>query len=257
MINKNIKIQLSFIKKNNLNEELDEIIKTYKYIPAIKNDKYNITQIHIKQFNIYLVAFNEKKFTYQQIQELCKTHKIEWKNQTFTSFVYQLKKNFFESKNIRHTFTKDERTLLFEEQNTCEICNKKLTMKGFHIDHIVPLACNGTNDKINLQILCQPCHFEKTRTEQENGYIKVSDTMSNFNITTKEIINSSLNSSFAFIQRMELNNNKFALNKVFHIDINRCRKNILYYSNYDYPLFSVMDEVVEYNGIKKTGLYYI
>jgi len=75
--------------KNNLNEELDEIIKTYKYIPAIKNDKYNITQIHIKQFNIYLVAFDEKKFTYQQIQELCKTHKIEWKNQTLTSFVYK------------------------------------------------------------------------------------------------------------------------------------------------------------------------
>ena len=81
--------------------------------------------------------------------------------------------------------------------------------------------------------------------------------MSNFNITTKEIINSSLNSSFAFIQRMELNNNKFALNKVYHIDINRCRKNILYYSKYDYPLFSVMDEPIEYNGIKKTGLYYI
>ena len=59
--------------------------------------------------------------------------------------------------------------------------------------------------------------------------------MSNFNITTKEIINSSLNSSFAFIQRMELNNNKFALNKVYHIDLNKCRKNILYYSNYDYP----------------------
>jgi len=46
--------------KNNLNEELDEIIKTYKYIPAIKNDKYNITQIHIKQYNIYLVEFDGK-----------------------------------------------------------------------------------------------------------------------------------------------------------------------------------------------------
>ena len=114
----------------------------------------------------------------------------------------------------------------------------------------MPLACGGTNDKINLQILCQPCHFEKTRTEQQEGYIKVSDTMSNFNITTKEIINSSLNSSFAFIQRMPLNDNKFPLNKIYHIDINRCRKNILYYSNYDYHLFSVMDEVVEYNGIK-------
>ena len=95
-------------------------------------------------------------------------------------------------------------------------------MKGFHIDHIVPLACGGTNEKINLQILCQPCHFEKTKNEQENGYVKVSDTMSNFNITTKEIINSSLKSSFAFIERMKPNNNnKQPLNKVFHIDINK------------------------------------
>ncbi len=80
-----------------------------------------------------------------------------------------MKRKFFESKSIRHTFTKDERTLLYEEQNTCEICNKKLNLKSFHIDHIVPLACGGTNEKNNLQILCQPCHFEKTRTEQENG----------------------------------------------------------------------------------------
>ncbi len=65
------------------------------------------------------------------------------------------------------------------------------------------LACGGTNDKINLQILCQPSHFEKTRTEQQEGHIKVSDTMSDFNITIKEIITSSLNSFFAFIQRMK------------------------------------------------------
>ncbi len=49
-----------------------------------------------------------------------------------------IKKKFFESKSIRHTFTKDERKILYEEQNTCEICNKKLNLKGFHIDHIVP-----------------------------------------------------------------------------------------------------------------------
>ena len=28
----------------------------------------------------------------------------------------------------------------------------------------------------------------------------------------------------------------------FHIDINKCRKNILYYSKYDYPVFTVMDK---------------
>ena len=28
--------------------------------------------------------------------------------------------------------------------------------------------------------------------------------------------------------------------KIFNIDINKCRKNILYYSNYDYPSYTVM-----------------
>ena len=101
-----------------------------------------------------------------------KKHKVEWKNQTFTSFVYQLKKQFYESKNIRHTFTKEERTSFFNDQSNCESCKKKLTMKGFHIDHIVPLACGGTNEKINLQILCQPCHFEKQRMNKKMVMLK-------------------------------------------------------------------------------------
>ena len=31
--------------------------------------------------------------------------------------------------------------------------------------------------------------------------------------------------------------------KIFNIDINKCRKNVLYYSNYDYPSYTVMDKV--------------
>ena len=31
--------------------------------------------------------------------------------------------------------------------------------------------------------------------------------------------------------------------KLFSIDINKCRKNILYYSKYNYPVFTVMDEI--------------
>ena len=254
---KNYKNCTIIYAKNNLNEELDDIILTYNRIPKIKNDNYNVTQIHMKQFNINLVAFKDDNFTFQQIKELCEKYKIEWKCQTFGTFIHQLKKQFFDAKHISHKFTQDERKAMYEEQSSCESCNKKLSLKGFHIEHIVPLACGGTNDKENLQILCPPCHFEKTRNEQENGYVKVSETMSNFNITTKEIINSSLTSSYAFIQKLPFEDKKQPLNKVFHIDINKCRKNILYYSKYNYPLFTVMDEPVIYNGKKETGLYYV
>lgn len=33
------------------------------------------------------------------------------------------------------------------------------------LDHVVPLWAGGTSDRENLQVLCQPCHRDKTRLE--------------------------------------------------------------------------------------------
>ena len=48
-------------------------------------------------------------------------------------------------------------------------------------------------------------------------------------------------------------------NKLFAIDINKCRKNILYYNIYNYPVFTVMDEINVYDKNKKCkcGWFYI
>jgi 5-methylcytosine-specific restriction protein A len=75
--------------------------------------------------------------------------------------------------------------------------------KAFDIDHIIPLAEGGTNEQNNLQVLCKKCHFEKTQTEHEQGYIKLSLTESSFNTTVKNIFNSDLNSKHAFIERLK------------------------------------------------------
>ena len=63
-----------------------------------------------------------------------------------------------------------------------------MTIYNFHIDHIKPLSIGGNNDISNLQILCKGCHNSKTRSEQEQGYFKMSDTESSFNTITKENI---------------------------------------------------------------------
>ena len=55
------------------------------------------------------------------------------------------------------------------------------------------MAEGGTNDAENLQVLCKPCHFDKTKIEHEQGYIRLSQTESSFNSTVKEIFNSTLN----------------------------------------------------------------
>ena len=45
----------------------------------------------------------------------------------------------------------------------------------------------------------------------------------------------------------------------YHIDINKCRKKILYYGQYDYPVFTVMDksEIYDKNIHNGPGIYFI
>ena len=245
--------------KTNLNDELDDIIKRYNYIPSIKNHKYSVTQI---KFNfqdkdiILVIDPNDRvNLTYKDVQKLCADNQIEFTNQSFGALVVQLKDKFYSSKSIRHIFTKEERKAILDETPLCVLCEKR---KGSQIDHIQPLALGGTNETENLQVLCKECHFEKTRAEQEDGYVKESDTESSFNTISKEIFNSKLNNRWAFIETLkdslpESYNNS----TLYSLDINKCRKNALYYSKYDYPLFTVMDEPIPYAGKKLTGLYFV
>jgi len=46
-----------------------------------------------------------------------------------------------------------------------------LTKGKFHLDHIVALANGGDNGIKNFQVLCIPCHLQKTENEKEQGYV--------------------------------------------------------------------------------------
>ncbi len=65
------------------------------------------------------------------------------------------------------------------------------------------MSRKGTNDIENLQILYKPCHFEKTRREQDDQYIKYSETESSVNLTTKKIFNSDLIHRYAFVEKLK------------------------------------------------------
>jgi 5-methylcytosine-specific restriction endonuclease McrA len=47
------------------------------------------------------------------------------------------------------------------QKNKCGYCRADLTKVSFHIDHITPVSKGGSNERKNLQILCQPCNSRK------------------------------------------------------------------------------------------------
>ncbi len=98
----------------------------------------------------------------------------------------------------------------------------------------------------------------KTSGEHESGkYIKINDSESSYNSQVQEIMDSPLSHTQTFVEKAyfkELEEDKI----IYSIDINKCRKNILYYGEYDYGVFTVFDKVDEFKGTKiRPGLYYI
>ena len=46
-----------------------------------------------------------------------------------------------------------------------ERCSVNLRQKRHHYDHIIACGFKGANDLSNCQVLCIPCHAEKTRKD--------------------------------------------------------------------------------------------
>jgi heat shock protein HspQ len=193
-------------------------------------------------------------YSWRDVRELCKGLEIVFKNQTFVSVIKEYRKRFF-NKNDRVVFDKamiDK--VKAKSNNVCRLCSSDGDLE---IDHIKPLCKGGSNHISNLQALCKGCHREKTQREQETGsFIKEEETMSSFNCQTKEIINSLYAKSHAFVETLREPDDKYYY-KMYKLDINKCRRNCLYHSKYEFPVFSVMDEVEEFHGKLKPGLFFV
>jgi hypothetical protein len=129
-----------------------------------------------------------------------------------------------------------------------------------NIDHIQPLASGGNNNYDNLQILCKPCHYVKTKQETDNHeYFKISETHSSFNENVRNIVNSELSKVHAFVESLQLDKPSGFNSTVYTLDINRCRKNCVLNNQHRYPVFTCMDQVSKFEPTMKikSGMYYI
>lgn len=57
------------------------------------------------------------------------------------------------------------RRVVSEQWALCDVCSDPLEVGTAEIDHIVPVACGGSDARENLHALCPNCHARKTRTE--------------------------------------------------------------------------------------------
>ena len=55
----------------------------------------------------------------------------------------------------------DLKAILSAQGHRCAYCRADLRRKKKHLDHIMPLALGGSNDRTNLQYLCAHCNLSK------------------------------------------------------------------------------------------------
>ena len=206
--------------------------------------KNNVVLMNDPNAELYFNGLDGKKINYKTVIELCKLFNIPFNNQSYPAVVRKVAFDCFEKKIKRKQRTLEEKLKIVENQNKkCSICNCDLD-KSFHIDHIIPLAANGTDEDENLQALCIPCHFDKTKNEFDSGaFVPIPKYSSTFNNEVRKITESDLFKRYAFIERVKkVQKNK----KLFYIDINKTRRNILKFlkqSNIRIPVFTCMDNV--------------
>ena len=188
--------------------------------------------------NVYLATDpkDTRLNSYKGIKILCERHNVDFTNQSSGSFIKELREDFFDLKTQMVSFTKEYRVKMHEDcAGLCKCSSKPFPLKRMEIDHIKPISEGGhATDPSNLQLLCRTCHFKKTRNEQYNCYIKISETASSFNIKTQEIFNSPRCATHAFVETLLTDAPKPMTDfEVHYIDINKRRKNCLFYATHD------------------------
>jgi 5-methylcytosine-specific restriction enzyme A len=258
---KNTIYMFSRLGTTSINDIFQSLIVDHGVPDNIKCKKTKIEAFKYKKNNIIYMFICDPNavhnITYKEVKVLCEKNDLPFKNQTFMHVVKQLRSKYFDEITGRIKFTKEFKEMVLDKsEKKCTGCQCCLESKKYDIDHIKPLSSGGTNEIDNLQALCKACHRDKTANENEQGlYVKFSDTESCFNNTVQEIMNSPLSHAYAFVEPIrEPTKDK----KLFTIDINKCRRNILLNHKHDYCIFNVMDEPEEYKKTKIIeGLYYI
>jgi hypothetical protein len=233
---------------------LDDIMRQsveQKIIPKVKFS--SLRNIKSMRYENGVKLFAKDNYaTHAEIKKINQVG-IPFKNQSFTEMLLQLLEFFYTTK--RERIPAELKEQIIQEQNgVCMDCRK--VHEKYQIDHIKPLITGGTNERDNLQALCISCHRDKTVSEKESlEHMRSNDYVSSFNLYTNKMVKSDY---FKIIQFCEFTSDKKSKRyKHLHSkDMNKCRRNLLAGSDYDWCVFNSLDDIQEFNPKKlydKTG----
>jgi len=155
-------------------DKLSESQRNYNFvnsskISANKGAKYAESSSQIKAMNRAYYAANRDKIAEQ---------KKEYRSANQDKIIAHNRNARARRRDADGRHTALEVALIFSlQRGLCASCHAALLKSGprrYHVDHIMPLALGGSNDKGNLQCLCQICNLSKNSKDptvwaNENG----------------------------------------------------------------------------------------
>lgn len=138
-------------RKQNPEKFREERNRSYKKIRLLYPERIKAQQAKWRQANPERVKEITKKATLSHRE----------RNPLYMRLKAQERRSAVRKNGGSHTVS-DIENILKLQRNKCAYCRIGLRGK-FHIDHIVPVSGGGTNDRRNIQLLCEPCNLKKWR----------------------------------------------------------------------------------------------
>jgi hypothetical protein len=257
------------VQSDNFDAEILQYISHYGRIPYNKTTRSSITEIRFqvglasikrpaknekdtrKWVKMCVDATKKEPYDYEQLKRMADANNVPYINGGMGSLVLSVLKQ--KGKHARETLNSEQRTQFFDRNgHKCAICD--LVCSQLHIDHIVPLASGGSNDFANLQPLCQSCHSKKTVVENELGYGKDTEASIFNQVALNNVVNTNEFKTWQFVERVSVHDSDCPVHK---IDCIKNRRNLTFYSKYEFPVFTVMDMPQPFSGTIRCGKYYV
>lgn len=245
------------IQKSSLLDEVISFYQIHKTTPKTKSKNGMVNGIRFfnedgKEVEVCCDANYSHNIFYDDLNDVCNINNIPYTNQGIGYVIKGILENSLKgsrgSVNREHVYE--------TSKHICNLCGIQVSINQYEIDHIKPVSCGGNSDESNLQVLCLDCHKTKKKEERDLGlYNTFNNTESCFN---SFVLNNVVNTNeFKFNQFVETIQDDDKTLTPYKLDMRKCRRNIAFHSQYEFPVYSVMDKPVEFKGDLKCGMFYV